>query len=48
MLWYIEEGEIPTLAEAEEKLDLLKRKGSSPIAFSMSEVYDIWGQKREE
>ena len=48
VLWYIEEGEIPTLAEAEEKLDLLKRKGSSPIAFSMSEVYDIWGQKREE
>ena len=48
VLWYIEEGEIPTLVEAEEKLDLLKRKGSSPIAFSMSEVYDIWGQKREE
>ncbi len=45
VMWYIDQGHIPTIAEAKEKLDLLNKNGSSPMAFSMSEIYDELGKR---
>jgi hypothetical protein len=36
VLWWIPEGHIPTVEEAEERLDLLRRLGPSPDAFTFS------------
>ncbi len=35
VMWFVEEGHIPTLAEAKEKLTLLTEMGDTPAAFSM-------------
>ncbi len=45
VMWYIDKGQIPTVLEAKEKLDMLNQKGSTPEAFSMTEVYDEFGEK---
>ncbi len=45
VMWYIESGHNPTIEEAKEKLEVLNQQGSSPEAFSMTEVYDALGQK---
>lgn len=45
VMWYIDKNHIPTISEAKEKLDLLNQNGSSPKAFSMSEIYDEFGEK---
>ncbi len=43
VMWYIEEGHIPSLAEAKDKLDILNSKGSGPEAFGMTAVYHVDG-----
>ncbi|WP_299714199.1 DUF3291 domain-containing protein [uncultured Tenacibaculum sp.] len=45
VLWYIDQGHIPTVAEAKEKLDLLNKNGSTPDAFSMVDIYTASGEK---
>lgn len=39
VMWWIEEGHIPTLAEAAEKLELLEKRGSSPEAFTFAKPF---------
>ncbi len=39
VLWWVEAGHIPTLAEAAEKLDVLTQKGSSPEAFTFAKPF---------
>jgi hypothetical protein len=36
VLWWIEEGHVPTIAEAEQRLELLRRHGPTPDAFTFS------------
>ncbi len=36
VLWWADEGHVPTLDEAYEKLSLLRKKGASPEAFSFA------------
>jgi len=43
VLWWVEDGHIPTLNEAKSKLDLLRQKGPTPAAFSFSIPYDETG-----
>lgn len=45
VMWYIEEGHIPTLAEAKAKLDALNANGSGPEAFGMTDIYHSDGSK---
>lgn len=40
VLWWIPEGHIPSLTEAEEKLELLKENGPTPDAFSFRQPFD--------
>lgn len=37
VLWWIPQGHIPDLAEAEERLQILRREGSGPRAFTFSD-----------
>lgn len=39
VLWYIEEGHIPTVEEAKERLDYLRKHGESEYAFSFRSRY---------
>jgi len=39
VMWWVDEGHIPTLAEAAEKLDLLNKNGPSRAAFTFSKVF---------
>jgi len=39
VLWWIEEGHVPTVEEGLERLDRLRRDGPSPAAFSFNNVY---------
>lgn len=41
VLWWVEAGRIPTLAEAAEKLDLLKKNGATPEAFTFAKPFSI-------
>ncbi|MEQ8582258.1 MAG: DUF3291 domain-containing protein [Marinoscillum sp.] len=45
VMWYVEEGQIPSLTEAKAKLDLLNQSGSSSKAFSMTDIYDADGSR---
>jgi len=38
-LWWIEAGHIPTVEEAKERLDHLRKHGESEFAFSLKRVY---------
>lgn len=40
VLWWVEEGHIPDLEEAKEKLDLLRKNGPTPAAFSFTVPFD--------
>ncbi|MEO1437905.1 MAG: DUF3291 domain-containing protein [Bacteroidota bacterium] len=46
VLWYVEEGHIPDLAEAEERLNHLQEKGETPYAFTFRKRFSIddWQQ----
>jgi len=39
-LWWIRAGTTPTVAEAEERLDLLRGAGPGPSAFTLREPFD--------
>ncbi len=39
VLWYVEEGHIPTLEEAKERLGYLRKKGESAYAFTFKSKY---------
>lgn len=43
VLWWVEDGHIPDLNEAREKLDLLRANGPSPEAFSFTVPFDEAG-----
>jgi hypothetical protein len=43
VLWWVEEGYIPNLDDAREKLDLIRRNGPSPEAFSFTMPFDEKG-----
>lgn len=45
VMWYVDEGHIPTINEGKEKLDLLNKNGSSYEAFSTTEIFDALGNK---
>ena len=40
VLWWIPAGHIPTIEESEERLDLLRKAGPSPEAFTLRQPYD--------
>ncbi|WP_075342574.1 DUF3291 domain-containing protein [Tenacibaculum agarivorans] len=48
VMWYVEKGHIPTVTEAKAKLDELNQNGSSPNAFSMTEIYNEFGEKYQK
>lgn len=39
VLWWIEEGHLPSLAEAAERLAVLRREGPSPAAFDFKSSF---------
>lgn len=39
VLWWIKEGEIPSIEEAKERLDYLRRHGPSPFAFNFTKRF---------
>jgi Domain of unknown function (DUF3291) len=39
VLWWVESGHIPTIAEAEERLTLLRAAGPSPDAFTFKDAF---------
>lgn len=43
VLWWIEKGHIPTLAEAKAKLDQIEHSGPTPSAFNLRELYHFDG-----
>ncbi|MCW2915447.1 MAG: hypothetical protein JWN52_3515 [Actinomycetia bacterium] len=43
VLWWIPAGHTPTVAEAIERLDLLRREGPTPHAFTFREAFDADG-----
>lgn len=45
-LWWIPAGTVPTLEEAERRVDLLRDKGPSPEAFTFRERFDPSGTPR--
>jgi hypothetical protein len=47
-MWWIEEGHIPTLEEAKERLELLNARGPSEFAFGWAELPSakLWQEKR--
>jgi len=44
VLWWIDDGHIPSLDEARSKLDLIRAKGASPDAFSFALPFDEKGK----
>ncbi len=45
VMWYVDQGDVPTVEEAKAKLDLLNANGATAEAFSMSELYDESGNR---
>ncbi|MEO9805563.1 MAG: DUF3291 domain-containing protein [Reichenbachiella sp.] len=45
VLWWVEQGTIPTLIEAKEKLDKLEQSGPSYEAFNLHERFTSEGKK---
>ncbi len=43
VLWWLPEGEVPSLEMAKGKLELLELNGPTPAAFTMQEFYDPKG-----
>lgn len=48
VMWYIPIGTTPTVEEGKEKLDQLNASGSSFAAFSMTDIYQPDGSKRQK
>ena len=44
VLWWVPAGELPTVAEAERRLDLLHEHGPSPAAFTFARLFDPSGR----
>jgi len=44
VLWWVEDGHIPTLDEAKEKLDLVRANGPSPEAFDFLTPFNSAGK----
>ena len=40
-LWWVPEGHIPTLMEAKEKLEYLRKHGDTESAFSLRKAFDL-------
>jgi hypothetical protein len=40
VLWWVPAGHIPTLTEAKERLDALRRDGPTPYAFNFKERFE--------
>ena len=40
VLWWVPAGQIPSVADAVERLELLRRDGPSPRAFTFREPYE--------
>lgn len=40
VLWWVKEGQPPTLAEAKEKLELLTKRGPTPEAFDLHNLFE--------
>ncbi|NAS26225.1 DUF3291 domain-containing protein [Herbidospora sp. NEAU-GS84] len=45
VMWWVEEGDIPSLKEAWHRLTLLREKGPTPDAFTFKEFYDPDGDR---
>ncbi|WP_394974899.1 DUF3291 domain-containing protein [uncultured Croceitalea sp.] len=45
VMWWLPEGEFPTLQVTKQKLEELERNGSTPSAFTIKEFYDFQGNK---
>lgn len=43
-LWYIPEGRLPTVAEAEERLVHLRNNGETPFSFNFSKRFTAGGE----
>jgi Domain of unknown function (DUF3291) len=41
VLWWVPAGHLPDVAEAKERLDLLRRVGPSPAAFTFRALYPV-------
>jgi hypothetical protein len=48
VLWWIEAGHVPTVAEAEERLLHLGRHGPTPVAFGFKDAYPPPGEHSVE
>lgn len=46
VLWWIPADRIPTVAEAQERLEALRRQGHSPFAFGFNHVYPRPGEEQ--
>jgi len=42
-LWWIPAGTLPSVAEGQRRLELLRAQGDSPQAFSFAQVFDAQG-----
>jgi uncharacterized protein DUF3291 len=45
VLWWVEEGAVPTVEEAKARLELLRRKGPSAEAFTFKQPFAAPGEK---
>ncbi|GGG34898.1 hypothetical protein GCM10011414_00400 [Croceivirga lutea] len=43
VMWWIPEGEVPTLELTKQKLELLDTNGPTPEAFSIKQLFDVNG-----
>lgn len=43
VLWWVDDGHIPTLLEAKSRLDMLRQYGPSPKAFDFNTPFDATG-----
>ncbi|MDH3470568.1 MAG: DUF3291 domain-containing protein [Acidimicrobiia bacterium] len=39
VMWWVEAGRIPTISDATERLDLLRRSGPTPKAFTFAQTF---------
>ena len=46
-MWWVPAGHLPTLAEAQQKLQLLDEHGPSPAAFTFQSLFDSQGRPTE-
>jgi hypothetical protein len=44
VLWWVPEGEIPTVEEAKERLEHLRDHGPTPFAFTFKERFPAAGE----